>query len=130
VIEGRGEGVTLLVGARRIRVDASVLLPAGPTAAPPPPVSGGLRLSAEPAEPAVMALDVRGLDGVDAWSAVDRALDRCLLEHRGRLEIVHGKGSGALRRHLSEQLRRDPRIRRAAVGGDGEFDEGVTVVEL
>ena len=75
-------------------------------------------------------LDVRGADVEEAWSQVDRALDRCLLSGLGTLEVIHGKGTGRLRRELGERLARDPREREVQLGGGGRFDDGVTVVTL
>lgn len=129
VVERRGSRVTLELGGRRMTVEAAELgRPETEDEPPPTPVALRHELAETPQNPT--RIDVRGLDGLDAWSAVDKAIDRCLLANRSRLEVIHGKGSGALRRQLGEQLQRDSRVRRAAVGGDGEFDDGVTVVEL
>jgi dsDNA-specific endonuclease/ATPase MutS2 len=48
----------------------------------------------------------------------------------GELEVVHGKGTGRLRAVLAQRLGEDPRVRESGLGGDGRFDDGVTLVRL
>ena len=46
------------------------------------------------------------------------------------VRLIHGKGTGALKKALWEYLRRDSRIKSYRIGQYGEGDGGVTVVEL
>ena len=66
----------------------------------------------------------------DALRSVDRVLDRSLLGPDRRLRLVHGKGSGALRRAIARALEDDPRVRTFAEAPLEEGGAGVTVVEL
>ncbi len=75
-------------------------------------------------------IDVRGMNGVDAWEAVDKFLDEALLAGLSSVRIIHGKGTGALRASLQNDLRHDARVRAYRNGAYGEGDHGVTVVEL
>ena len=75
-------------------------------------------------------LDVRGMIGDDAWAAVDKYLDEAILAGIQSVRIIHGKGTGALRSALQNDLHHDPRVRSYRNGAYGEGDLGVTVVEL
>ena len=75
-------------------------------------------------------IDLRGMNGEDAWIQVDRYLDNALLAGMHTVRIIHGKGTGALKRYLWERFRTDPRIKSYRIGEFGEGDGGVTVVEL
>lgn len=75
-------------------------------------------------------LDVRGQRVEDALAAAERFVDEALAAGARRVEILHGKGTGAIRLALHQQLKARPDVTafRAAewdAGGDG-----VTVVEL
>ena len=66
----------------------------------------------------------------DAWIDIDKYLDEALLVGVNSVTIVHGKGTGALRKGLWEFFRRDSRIKKHRNGEYGEGDFGVTVLEL
>ncbi len=75
-------------------------------------------------------IDVRGMIGADAWEKVDKFLDEALLAGLSSVRIIHGKGTGALRAALQNDLRHDPRVARYRNGAYGEGDHGVTIVDL
>lgn len=75
-------------------------------------------------------LDVRGMVALDAWTAVDKYLDEAILAGIQAVHIIHGKGTGALRAALQNDLHHDPRVKSYRNGAYGEGDLGVTVVEL
>ena len=75
-------------------------------------------------------IDLRGMTGEEAWAAVDRYLDNAILVGMHSVRLIHGKGTGALKRYLWEALRIDKRISSYRIGQYGEGDGGVTVVEL
>lgn len=77
-----------------------------------------------------VSLDVRGRNIEEAWVDVDKYLDEAILCGVKSVTIVHGKGTGALRKGLWEFFRKDARIRKYRNGEYGEGDFGVTVVEL
>ena len=76
------------------------------------------------------SLDVRGNNIEDAWLEIDKYLDEALMFGVKSVTIVHGKGTGALRKGLWEFFRKDYRIRKYRNGEYGEGDFGVTVLEL
>ncbi len=75
-------------------------------------------------------IDLRGMTGEEAWTAVDRYLDNAILVGMHSVRLIHGKGTGALKRYLWEALRVDGRVASFRIGAYGEGDGGVTVVEL
>jgi DNA mismatch repair protein MutS2 len=81
-------------------------------------------------EPAPRSIDIRGLSGDDAVSAVDTFLDRAVLAGYKIVDIIHGKGTGVLRNRISEYLKQDTRILSYRLGDWNEGGSGVTVAEL
>ncbi len=77
-----------------------------------------------------MELDMRGQTGDDAWFMTDRYMDDALRAGVHTVTLLHGKGTGALRSHLWQCLKRDKRVKSFRAGAYGEGDYGVTVVEL
>ena len=77
-----------------------------------------------------MELDIRGMMGDEGWQRVDKYLDEALLVGYHTVRIIHGKGTGALKKAIWEHLRGDGRIKSFRIGQYGEGDGGVTVVEL
>ena len=77
-----------------------------------------------------LELDVRGMLVDDAIIVVDRYLDDALMAGLNEVNIIHGKGTGALRAGLQEHFKRNSRVKAFRMGNYGEGDAGVTVVTL
>ena len=77
-----------------------------------------------------MEKDVRGLNGEEAWTVIDKYFDDAYLSGVYSVTVLHGKGTGALRKAVWEKLKKDPRVASFRAGAFGEGDYGVTVVEL
>ncbi len=75
-------------------------------------------------------IDVRGMYGDDAWFMVDKYLDDAIIASVETVRIIHGKGTGALRKVLQTNLKGDPRVAGFRSGVYGEGDSGVTIVTL
>ena len=75
-------------------------------------------------------IDLRGLNGEDAWFRVDKYFDEAHIAGIHSLRLIHGKGTGALKNALWAYLKRDPRVVSFRYGKYGEGDLGVTVVEV
>jgi len=75
-------------------------------------------------------IDLRGLNGEDAWFMVDKYFDEAHIAGIHSLRLIHGKGTGALKNALWQYLKRDPRVVSYRYGKYGEGDLGVTVVEV
>ena len=61
---------------------------------------------------------------------LDKYLDDALLSHLNSVRVVHGKGTGALRKGIHEYLRRQKHVKSYRLAEFGEGDAGVTIVEL
>lgn len=75
-------------------------------------------------------LDLRGQYGDEGCILLDRYLDEAKLSSIDKVRIIHGKGTGALRKAITAFLKSDPRVKSVRMGEWGEGDTGVTVVEL
>ncbi len=91
-------------------------------------VATAIRLSG--ARAAVSELDIRGLMTDEADLAVDQFLDSAVMGKLNVVTIIHGKGTGALRKAVHQQLKRHPSVKSFRLGRYGEGEDGVTVVEL
>ncbi|MBA4311372.1 MAG: endonuclease MutS2 [Chlorobiaceae bacterium] len=75
-------------------------------------------------------IDLRGMYSDEAISAVDKFIDDAILAGLNRIDIIHGKGTGALRKKITEHLQSKPSIKSFRIGEWNEGGTGVTVVEL
>jgi len=75
-------------------------------------------------------LDLRGMTGDEAVTAIERFIDKLLLNRMREGTIIHGKGTGALRRRISVYLKQHPAVRNFRIGDWAEGGSGVTIVEL
>ena len=84
-----------------------------------------LRTASAPRE-----LDIRGMETLEAESVVEGYLDAAVLSRLETVTIIHGKGTGALRKAVHALLRRNKHVKSFRLGAFGEGEAGVTVVEL
>ena len=82
--------------------------------------SGGIGLS----------LDLRGRRADEARSELENFLDRAVLSGHQRLEVVHGKGTGALRREVRDVLEHSPVVSNFELAPEEAGGDGMTRVEL
>ena len=66
----------------------------------------------------------------EACERLDKFIDDAVLTGINSIRIVHGKGTGALRSAISQQLKRDKRVQSFRLGEYGEGDSGVTIAQL
>ena len=66
----------------------------------------------------------------EAVAELDKYLDDAILAHLSSVRVVHGKGTGALRKGIHEYLRRQKHVKSYHLAEFGEGDAGVTIVEL
>lgn len=75
-------------------------------------------------------LDLRGTRFEEAMEQVDKYLDDALLAGYHQVSIIHGKGTGALRKGVQKLLKSHSRVKGSRMGTAGEGGSGVTVVQL
>ncbi|HIS64576.1 MAG TPA: endonuclease MutS2 [Candidatus Avoscillospira avistercoris] len=84
-----------------------------------------LRNTAVPTE-----LDLRGMDSVEAITVLDQFLDQAIMAKVPSVRIIHGKGTGVLRKAVQTRLRQNRQIKGFRLGVYGEGEDGVTIVEI
>lgn len=82
------------------------------------------------AKTAVTEINVIGLNVEDAIFTIDKYLDDCYLAKLNTVRIVHGKGTGTLRKGIHQFLKTNSHVKSYRLGTFGEGEMGVTVVEL
>ena len=109
--------VRLIEGQPQVKKQA-----AAPKTGPAPTLHLERRASSE--------LDIRGYETLEAESVVENYLDAAVMAKLETVTIIHGKGTGALRKAVHEILRRSKAVKSFRLGRYGEGEAGVTVVEL
>ena len=79
---------------------------------------------------AARELDIRGLETLEAEGVVENFLSAAVMGHLDTVTIIHGKGTGALRKAVHDILRRNRAVKSFRLGVYGEGESGVTVVTL
>lgn len=75
-------------------------------------------------------IDVRGMTGLEAVDLVDKYLSDANMTGFGRVSIIHGKGTGVLRKEITKLLKSHSLVKTSRHGTWQEGDTGVTIVEL
>lgn len=75
-----------------------------------------------------MEINLLGKTTDEALAELDKYLDDAYLSHMPSVRIVHGKGTGALRKAIHNYLRRQKHVDSYRLGEFGEGDAGVTIV--
>ncbi len=75
-------------------------------------------------------LNLIGQTTDEAVDAVDKFLDEAVMNGLGEVRIVHGHGTGALRRAIGEMLKQHPHVERALPAPQNQGGTGATLVEL
>ena len=75
-------------------------------------------------------LDIRGLETLEAEGVVENFLSAAVMGKLETVTIIHGKGTGALRKAVHDILRRNKAVKSFRLGVYGEGESGVTVVTL
>ncbi len=75
-------------------------------------------------------VDVRGQNLEEAWDNADKFLDDCYLAGITTVSIIHGKGTGILRKGIQQRLKKHKYVKSFRNGRYGEGEDGVTICEL
>lgn len=73
-------------------------------------------------------INLLGLNGDEAVAKLDKYLDDAYISHLSSVRVVHGKGTGALRKAVQQYLRRQKIVEEFHLAEFGEGDAGVTIV--
>ena len=142
-LERGGKRATLEAGGMRVTVDTDDLVPAigggpvGQGAGAGYSGDGGSgfasstsSLQLERARSVASSLDLRGARVDEALDALARYLDDASLASLGKVIIIHGMGTGALRDAVRTAAGSHPLVRSLRAGQRGEGGDGATIVEL
>ena len=75
-------------------------------------------------------LDLRGMSADEAVATLANFLDGAMLANLAQVRIIHGKGTGVLRKAVHEELKRNRAVKKYRLGVYGEGEDGVTIAEL
>jgi len=118
--------VEVSVGKFRVKASTEDL---EPLAEEPESEREEVYLSVTPSTPP-MSLHLRGWRGEEALQELERYLDQASVARMPEVRIVHGKGTGVLRRLVRERLRNHPLVSAYRSGRPEEGGDGVTIVDL
>lgn len=127
VTEVRPAEVIVESGGLRVTLSRSDLVAVEPE---PPPEGVPVRSGAIPELVARPEVDLRGLRVDEIAAPLHAAVDAAVVADLGRLLVIHGTGTGALKQEVTRLLEGDSRIASLRRGGFDEGGFGVTVVEL
>jgi DNA mismatch repair protein MutS2 len=122
-----GKSAIVLFGSVKMRVAASDLQP---TKRRIPAARSFGMVMPERTGPVQRELDLRGMTADEAFPLIDKFIDDAVLAGLTRIDVIHGKGTGALRKKVTDFLSRHPRVRSFRLGEWNEGGVGATVVEL
>lgn len=75
-------------------------------------------------------LDLRGMDALEAEAVLSNFLDTAFMANLEQVRIIHGKGTGVLRKTVHELLKRSKHVKKYRLGVYGEGEDGVTIAEI
>ncbi len=127
-IDGERQEAVVEVGAVRLRVPIASLLPGGQERAVER--AGWSQLGAAKAQAISPELHLIGLRVDEALALLDKYLDDASLAGLQRVRIVHGKGTGSLRRAIHEVLAKQATVQHFALADAQAGGSGVTVIDL
>ncbi len=80
--------------------------------------------------PSATELDLRGMNAQEAAANLAVFLDSAMLANLSQVRIIHGKGTGVLRKAVHEELKKHRAVKGYRLGVYGEGEDGVTIAEL
>ncbi len=98
--------------------------------APPRPVPATVKEAPRPASGPSLVLDLRGMRADAALAELAAFLDKAILRGITEVEVVHGRGTGALRREVHAFLKDFPSVASYAVAPEDRGGDGMTMVTL
>ncbi len=75
-------------------------------------------------------IDIRGMNSEEGIVELDRYIDHALLSGVTTVTVIHGKGTGVLRKAVHAFLKNNKSVKGFRLGVFGEGESGVTIVEL
>ncbi|HEX9652652.1 MAG TPA: Smr/MutS family protein, partial [bacterium] len=131
VVSENDENGKVLIQVKQLKFWVPVEeLAAAPKSRPEKRLAGSVSVQAETKSGVLPEINLLGQTLEEAVSKVDKFLDDALLAGWSQVRIIHGKGTGVLRKGIADFLDKHPRVKSKKIGAWNEGDLGVTVVEL
>ena len=92
--------------------------------------SGGSKVKLSKSYSVSAEVNLIGMTSDEALTTLDKYLDDAYLAHISPVRVVHGKGSGILRKAVHQYLKKQKHVASYRLGEFGEGDAGVTIVEF
>ena len=124
--DSKGE-VKVEAGIMKINVKLKDLVASGNTKEEKKKVKKTVNLNLKAVSSSV---DLRGMDSEEACYTADKYLDEAYMAGLGEVSLIHGKGTGVLRKSINDMLKHHPHVKQYRLGEYGEGGTGVTVVKL
>jgi DNA mismatch repair protein MutS2 len=128
-----GSSAEIEAGPLRMKVglDEIVGMEEAPAPRSVPTTSRDITVTSQPGEGATSGeINVIGMRVEEATERVDKYLDEAALANQTRVRIIHGHGTGALRKGLGEFLKSHPLVQRTSFETEEHGGKAITVVEL
>lgn len=125
-----GGSVTVQLGALRMQVEAKHLRKVSEKKKRESPLQAGFHSVDLAGHNIKLELDLRGYTVEEGVQEADKYLDSALLRGLGQVQIIHGKGTGALREGIRAFLSGHSAVKSYRLGHANEGGSGVTVVLL
>jgi DNA mismatch repair protein MutS2 len=131
-IKDQGRRAEVQMGPKRVEVDmeALELLPTEKSEDSSTTTMTGIRIFREEAETSKQRLHLVGLRVEEALPLLDKAIDRALMDGYDKIHVVHGHGTGRLRKAVQEFLSEHSVVKTFHPENQSAGGTGVTVVEL
>ena len=94
------------------------------------PARKARQLSTEKMQPVSREIDIRGMNNEEASYVLEKYLDDAVLAGLDSVSIIHGKGTGALRKGVQTFLAAHPRVKGISIAEVNQGGTGVSVVKL
>jgi DNA mismatch repair protein MutS2 len=132
VVSIDGDKVHMIVSGRKVTMDKRDLVPKGAPAPKetPRPRHGHDTRGSDVAVVVSAELNLIGQRVDDAIDESDKFLDRALLEGKQAVRIIHGFGTGTLRKAIRDHLRKHPAVKSWRPGAENEGGDGATIAVL
>lgn len=131
VVEVKNDNVIVQSGMLKTRVKMGDLMLIEKKKKQPPKIGRSVYRTTSRADADVKTeLDLRGQTVDEALMNLSLFIDKCVLNNISEIRIIHGKGTGALRTAVTQELRNHSNIEKFRLGVYGEGENGVTIAKL
>ena len=129
-LPNKSKQVQVQVGNAKLMLPLSVLVKGSSKKTTPTSTSTTSYAKGSKSKTATTEINVIGYNVEEAIFVLDKYLDDSTMAKLSTVRIVHGKGTGTLRKGIHDFLSKHPHVKSFRLGTFGEGESGVTIVEL